>query len=105
MPSTDISGASCDNFEVLCHLSELRDPLRSESCFGVDIEQIPVDVYILRCTRRLPQKSCVALERGFIVLNRDVASVVKRRDICALFVMKGLIRPSGVNDVASAQSP
>ena len=60
-------------------------------CFGVDVEQISVDVYILRCSLRLPQKSCVAFEGGFIVRNRDVGSVVECRDIDALFVMKGLV--------------
>jgi hypothetical protein len=32
-------------------------------CFGVDVKQVAVDVYLLRCSLPFAEKTCVALER------------------------------------------
>src|SRR5262245_30760189 len=61
--------------------------------FGVDVVQIAVDVYVLRCPFRLAQKPDVVLEGRFIVTNSDVGWIIKRRDIGTLLAIKGLDQP------------
>src|SRR5215467_14399165 len=56
--------------------------------FGVDVKEIAVDVYVLRCSFRFPYEPCVAFQGGFIVSNRDVASLVERRDVNTLLAVK-----------------
>src|SRR5215510_13544822 len=71
-------------------------------CFGVDVKEIAVDIDVLRCSFRFPQKSCVSLEGRFIVCNRDIAWFVESRDFDALLVAKSFDQAFGSERCGSA---